>query len=80
MIKIRYALIIQNDGLDVVSTKSKLDQFGKIIAIDRGDEATAFVIESSLAEKLNLTFNLRKENIILIEDEDQKYVYYPVTV
>lgn len=80
MIKIRYALIIQNDGLDVVSTKSKLDQFGKIIAIDRGDEATAFVIESSLAEKLNLTFNLRKENIILIEDEENKYVYYPVTV
>lgn len=80
MIKIRYALIIQNDGLDVVSTKSKLDQFGKIIAIDRGDEATGFVIESSLAEKLNLTFNLRKENIILIEDEENKYVYYPVTV
>lgn len=80
MIKIGYALIIQNDGLDVIDTTAKLEQFGKVVAIDRGDEATGFVIESSLAEKLNLTFKLKKENIILIEDEDQKYVYYPVTV
>lgn len=80
MIKIRYALIIQNDGLDVINTTAKLEQFGKVVEINRGDEATGFVIESSLAEKLKLTFELRKENIILIEDEENKYVYYPVTV
>ena len=80
MIKIRYALIIQNDGLDVIDTAANLERFGKVVEINRRDEATGFVIESSLADKLKLTFELKKENIMLIEDEEQKYVYYPVVV
>lgn len=74
----RYAIVIQNDGLDVVETTKSFEKYGIVEEVKKDEEWTAFVILFSLGDWFRLKMDMKNEGIELTADPIQKGVYYPV--
>lgn len=76
----KYALVFNNDGIDIDGLFSVLSDFGAVNAIHKEKEWTAFILTSTLSEWFKLNLAMMADNLKLVEDKERKGIYYPAEV
>jgi len=74
----RYALVFNNNNIDIDGLFSVLSDFGTVNEIHKEKEWTAFILTSTLSEWLKLKLAMSTDNLKLVEDKETKGIYYPM--